>query len=712
MHCTATSNLTKKLMLGSDQTSPGRRAIRVITLVNEAAMTRTFFDIEIGGVSAGRIVFKLYDDVVPLTAENFRALCTGEKGIGELTNKPLHYKGCPFHRIIPGFMCQGGDFEKRNGSGGECIFGGKFKDENFTVKHCKPYMLSCANAGANTNGSQFFITTMKCTHLDGKHVVFGEVESGIDVVKNMEDVDVDAKDCPIPMQRVIIADCGELPDTTVTATTTNGKHTDTSSSSKAVSKKSKKYDSTSDGGSDNSSDDSGSESSSSVSSAERRKRKKKAKHAKKKSKLVKKEKKPKKKHSGSKKHKKHHHSSKTSSHKHKRSRSESTDSGSGSGSDTEHATVKKAKTTATTTDDTVDTTADLKADVETAIADVKHSGSENARKHSDSSDAGNESDATAKSVTVSHKDKKHIADTTAAGDDTKHDSRSARTTSDSTSDTRRHNDNDKVDRKVRDDEQSKAYKGRGQSRYASSSYTTARYNNNSSNRHGGSDTRHRSNGEGYNDRHNRGSSNTYDNSSRSSHARQQHNRGDSRDRGSNRHDSNRHDNNSRHRHDSNRHDSSRSTAQRDYASQAAVSTSDHHRKGSSTRGDSRDRDYVPLTRPRHDSRERTSSGAAAAAGDKRTRAHDNNSNSSGNKRGVDQKSNKASVAEVDSKFDDYMQARKNIADTDETTTTTTTSVSKATKVIDSSGDVNSGDTSAARSVSPVRRRRRSDSGSD
>eukprot|EP00953_Heterococcus_sp_UTEX-ZZ885_P020249 11332-Heterococcus_DN1.PRE.1 len=125
MHCTATSNLTKKLMLGSDQTSPGRRAIRVITLVNEAAMTRTFFDIEIGGVSAGRIVFKLYDDVVPLTAENFRALCTGEKGIGELTNKPLHYKGCPFHRIIPGFMCQGGDFEKRNGSGGECIFGGK-----------------------------------------------------------------------------------------------------------------------------------------------------------------------------------------------------------------------------------------------------------------------------------------------------------------------------------------------------------------------------------------------------------------------------------------------------------------------------------------------------------------------------------------------------------------------------------------------------------
>jgi len=108
---------------------------------------KTFFDITIGGVKAGRIVFELYNDLVPKTAENFRALCTGEKGIGPTTRKPLHYKGVPFHRIIGGFMAQGGDFSNNNGTGGESIYGGKFKDEAFTVKHGRPGLLSMANAG-------------------------------------------------------------------------------------------------------------------------------------------------------------------------------------------------------------------------------------------------------------------------------------------------------------------------------------------------------------------------------------------------------------------------------------------------------------------------------------------------------------------------------------------------------------------------------------
>ncbi|XP_066483025.1 NK-tumor recognition protein isoform X2 [Tiliqua scincoides] len=167
-----------------------------------------FFDIEINREPVGRIVFQLFSDVCPRTCKNFLSLCTGEKGIGKTTGKKLCYKGSTFHRVVKNFMIQGGDFSEGNGKGGESIYGGYFKDENFILKHDRAFLLSMANRGKHTNGSQFFITTKPAPHLDSVHVVFGLVISGFEVIEQIENLKTDTASRPYADVRVI--DCGVL----------------------------------------------------------------------------------------------------------------------------------------------------------------------------------------------------------------------------------------------------------------------------------------------------------------------------------------------------------------------------------------------------------------------------------------------------------------------------------------------------------------------
>merc|ERR1712145_19933 len=188
------------LPLPSDSsTLASSESTRIQTILSTMATVRVFFDVTADGAPVGKVIMELRTDVVPKTCENFRALCTGEKGIG--------FKGSAFHRVIPNFMCQGGDFTAGNGTGGKSIYGNKFADENFTLKHTGPGILSMANAGPNTNGSQFFICTVKTSWLDNKHVVFGSITDGMDVVKEVEKYGSSGGRTSKP---VTISDCGQL----------------------------------------------------------------------------------------------------------------------------------------------------------------------------------------------------------------------------------------------------------------------------------------------------------------------------------------------------------------------------------------------------------------------------------------------------------------------------------------------------------------------
>jgi peptidyl-prolyl isomerase H (cyclophilin H) len=166
-----------------------------------------FFDISIGGVPQGRMKFELYADRVPKTVENFRQFCTGE--FKSPTGKPLGYKGSVFHRVIHSFMIQGGDFLNGDGTGSISIYGSTFPDENFDVKHTSPGLLSMANSGKNTNGSQFFITCARCEFLDNKHVVFGRImgPEGHNILRKIENLPKDDGDRP--GAKVMITECGE-----------------------------------------------------------------------------------------------------------------------------------------------------------------------------------------------------------------------------------------------------------------------------------------------------------------------------------------------------------------------------------------------------------------------------------------------------------------------------------------------------------------------
>ena len=184
-------------------------ALAAVVLAEDPLDTVTqkcFFDIRVDGEAAGRVVFGLFGNTVPKTAANFATLCDGSAGVGN-AGKPLHFMGSKFHRIIPGFMAQGGDFTAGNGTGGESIYGNKFNDENFDLKHTRPNLLSMANSGPNTNGSQFFITFAATPWLNGKHVVFGEVIEGADIVKALEKI---GSGSGATSKKAVIADSGLL----------------------------------------------------------------------------------------------------------------------------------------------------------------------------------------------------------------------------------------------------------------------------------------------------------------------------------------------------------------------------------------------------------------------------------------------------------------------------------------------------------------------